>query len=62
MTEAAPDEFVVAIRLVPLVVPLESEPADVVRRMPVPDAEPPDRPGDKVTVSGCDRAVPALPD
>jgi len=62
VTEAVPDELVWAMTLVPFVVPLESVPADVVNRMPAPPAEPPDWPGVNVTVRGCDRAVPALPD
>ena len=62
VTEATPDELVCAITLFPLVVPLESEPAEVVNRMPAPVAEPPDWPGLSVTVRGWDRAVPTLPD
>ena len=42
VTEAVPDELVWAITLVPLVVPLESVPAEVVNRMPAPLAVPPD--------------------
>ena len=62
VTEAVPDELVWPMTLVPFVVPLESVPADVVNRMAAPPAEPPDWPGVNVTVRGCDRAVPALPD
>ncbi len=45
VTDATPEEFVVAIMLVPLVVPLESVPTDVVNRIAAPLAEPPDWPG-----------------
>ena len=62
VTEATPEELVSAITLVPLVVPLESVPADVVNRMPAPFADPPDWPGESVTVNGCVKAVPATPD
>ena len=62
VTEAVPDPLVRAITLLPLVVPLESVPAEVVNRMPAPLAEPPDWPGVNVTVRGCGKAVPALPD
>jgi hypothetical protein len=62
VTEATPDELVVAITLLPLDVPLESVPAEVVKRMPAPEAAPPDWPGVSVTVKGCARAAPALPD
>jgi hypothetical protein len=62
VTEATPEELVSAITLVPLVVPLKSVPADVVNRMPAPVADPPDRPGESVTVKGCANAVPATPD
>src|SRR5208282_1077647 len=62
VTDATPEEFVTAITALPLVVPLESDPALVVNRMLAPGAAPPDCPGFSVTVSGCANAVPALPD
>ena len=40
LTEAVPEELVSAITLVPLAVPLESVPADVVKRMPAPVPSP----------------------
>ena len=61
VTEAVPEEFVVAITLLPLEVPFESVPADVVNRIPAPLADPPDWPGETVTVKGKLSAVPALP-
>ena len=61
MTEAVPDEFVIAITLLPLEVPLESVPAEVVNKMPAPLADPPDWPGETVTVNGKVSAAPALP-
>ena len=51
-----------AITLLPLVVPLESVPAEVVNRMPAPVVVKPDGAELSVTVSDCARAVPALPD
>lgn len=62
VTEALPDEFVWAITLVPLVVPLESVPAEVVNRTPAPFVvKVVPAAGVSVTVSGCARAVPMLP-
>jgi hypothetical protein len=62
VTEATPEAFVVAITLVPLVVPFESVPADVVNSMPAPVTVPPDCPGLIVTVKGLAKAVPAAAD
>ena len=62
VTEAVPAELVSAITLVPIVVPLESVPAEAVKRMPAPVAEPPDWPGANVTVRGCGKAEPAPAD
>ena len=62
VTEAVPDELVVAITRVPVVVPLESVPAEVVNRMPAPVFVKPDGMEASVTASDCERAVPALPD
>ena len=62
VTEATPDELVVAITLLPLVVPLERVPAEVVKKMPAPEAVPPDEPGLSVTVSGAESVVPRVPD
>ena len=61
VTEAVPDELVVAMTLLPDVVPLDSVPAEVVNRMPAPVALPPDWPGARVTVRAFERAVPAVP-
>ncbi len=62
VTEAIPDPLVWAITLVPLVVPLESVPAEVVNKMPAPVLVKPEGMEDSVTASDCGRAVPALPD
>ena len=51
VTEATPDELVVAMTLAPDVVPFDRVPAEVVNRMPAPMATPPDWPGARVTVS-----------
>lgn len=59
VTDAVPDALVVAITLVPLLVPFDSMPAAVVNRIAVPAAEALDGPGFTETVRGCDRAVPA---
>jgi len=45
VTEATPDEFVTAITFEPLVVPLDSDPALVLKRMLAPEALPPELPG-----------------
>ena len=57
VTEATPEELVVPITLVPLVVPLESVPAEVVNKIPAPVAEPP---GLSVTLSVS--VAPGAPD
>ena len=58
VTDATPEEFVVAITLLPLLVPLESVPAFVLNKMLAPEAKVPDEPGDRVMVRGCERVVP----
>ena len=62
VTEATPDELVVAMTLVPVVVPFDSVPAEVVNRMLAPVLVNPVGMEVSVTARGCDRAVPALPD
>ena len=62
VTEAVPEVLVVAITLVPLAVPFESVPAEVVNRISAPLAVKPEGIEDSVTESDCNRAVPALPD
>src|ERR1700738_4694972 len=52
VTDAVPEEFVVAITLVPLVVPFESVPAMVVNRMPAPVLVNPD--GTEVSITASD--------
>lgn len=42
VTDATPEELVVAITFAPLVVPFDSVPAEVVNRMPAPVLVPPD--------------------
>ena len=52
VTDATPEALVVARTFLPLLVPFESEPAEVVKKMPAPDFYSPDKPGLRVTVSG----------
>ena len=62
VTDAVPEELVWAITLVPVVVPLESVPDEVVNSMLAPVAVKPDWPGFSVTIRGCDSVVATLPD
>ena len=52
VTDVTPEALVVARTFLPLLVPFESEPAEVVKKTPAPDAYSPDKPGLRVTVSG----------
>ena len=58
VTDATPEELVVAITLLPLLVPFESVPAVVVKKILAPEAKVPDEPGDSVIVRGCESVVP----
>ena len=62
VTDATPEALVVARTFLPLLVPFESEPAEVVKKMPAPDFYSPDKPGLRVTVSGEESVVPWVPD
>lgn len=61
VTVATPEELAVAITLLPLVVPLESAPAEVENNTLAPEFLNPEDPGFSVTVRGCTSAVPADP-
>ena len=62
VTDATPEELVVAMTLLPLVLPFETVPAEVVNRISAFDAVPPDEPGLSVTVRGTESVVPREPD
>ena len=62
VTEATPEEFVVAMIMVPVVAPFDRVPAEVENRMLAPVFVKPGGSELGVTVSGCGKVVPALPD
>ena len=61
VTDATPELLVTAIIFEPLVVPFESEPALVVKRMLAPALPPPDVPAVNVTVKGTGSVLPGDP-
>lgn len=60
VTEATPDELVIAMTLLPLVIPLETVPAEVVNSTLAPASERPEGTLESVTLSACGRVVPAF--
>ena len=61
VTAAIPAELVVAITLLPVVVPFESVPAEAENKILAPVLFNPDWPGSSITVRDCASAEPALP-
>jgi hypothetical protein len=61
VTDATPELFVTAITFEPLLVPFESDPPLVVKRMLAPELPPPELPGVNVTVKGTGSVLPGDP-